>query len=320
VSELPFTTTSRRLTAVTVIGAGVGWVALVAVPLLVLPMPAMPAALVVLSALMLLGLLAMGLSKGWLPLAAPAIPCANIEARRGTPQRWLVAHYDSKEQTLSLAVRVIAAVCAAAGGALLAALGIARVLGPVPWPIAVVASAAAVVGGALLSRGSLANGSPGAVDNASGVIAALTAAEILRSATDIGVLITDAEELGMEGARAWLAHEQPLTEFINFDGLDDRGVVRLTVHGRDGRRLATSLANCLRASGYPVSRRPLPFAIPVDGAILGGRSVPGVTVSRGDFTTAKVIHTPGDAVERLNLDTAMSVGKAAAAVFSRPVG
>ena len=35
------------------------------------------------------------------------------------------------------------------------------------------------------------NDSPGAVDNATGVIAALVAADVLRDRTDIGVLITD---------------------------------------------------------------------------------------------------------------------------------
>ena len=40
--------------------------------------------------------------------------------------------------------------------------------------------------------------SPGAVDNATGVIAALVAAAELVDRSDVGVLVTDAEELGMD--------------------------------------------------------------------------------------------------------------------------
>ena len=51
--------------------------------------------------------------------------------------------------------------------------------------------------------------SAGALDNASGVATVLETAASLSGALPIGVLITDAEELSLGGARAWARSRTP---------------------------------------------------------------------------------------------------------------
>jgi hypothetical protein len=302
--------------AVAIAGAGLGWSALAAAPLLALAVPAVPAALLATLLPILPSLVALGIARGALPFPAPRIPCANIEATRGpAPTRWLVAHCDSKAQSLSLAARVLGTALAITGGGGLVVMGLLRVLGPLPWGVVLGGVAAAVAGGGMLSRGSLTDESPGAVDNATGVVAALAAAESLRHDDRVGVLITDAEELGMEGARAWVATRGAVDAFINFDGLDDRGRVWVTAHGAHGRPLREALTRELDAAGYGAAR-PLPFAIPVDGVVLGRAGHAGVTLSRGDVGTARIIHTRHDSAARVSLATAIDVGRAAARVWS----
>jgi hypothetical protein len=320
VSLQHFTTTHRRITAVSVAGAGLGWTALAAVPLLALPMPAIPAATIVLVLPALVGLVATGIAGGQLPVSAPQIPCANVVAVRGTPTRWVVAHYDSKRQALSLAARVVAAAVAVTGVAVLVALGAARVFGPVSWSVALGGAAISLVGGGLLSRGTLDDGSPGAVDNASGVIAALAAAECARNASDIGVLITDAEEWGMEGARTWAAGTEVSICFVNFDGLDERGPVWITPHGGGDPDVTPGLRRAATAEGFRVSSRALPSAIPVDGQALATAGHRGVTVSRGNWETVRVVHTTRDAPERVTLETAAALGRSAARVLWPGIG
>jgi hypothetical protein len=64
--------------------------------------------------------------------------------------------------------------------------------------------------------------SAGALDNASGVAAVLDAAAALSPALPIGVLIADAEELSLAGARAW-ARSRPAGVALNCDSVDDDG-------------------------------------------------------------------------------------------------
>jgi hypothetical protein len=64
---------------------------------------------------------------------------------------------------------------------------------------------------------------PGALDNASGLAALLAvAAESVRHG-DVAFLVTDAEELGLVGARTALPWLPPVQGVINVDGLDDAG-------------------------------------------------------------------------------------------------
>jgi hypothetical protein len=153
VERQAFAATPHRLAAAMLAGAGLGWVALLSAPLLLVPVPAWPVTLSGIAALAFVALLAMGLASGRLPFSGQAVRAVNLVARRGSPRVWLVAHSDSKAQPLSLGVRVVASATAALGATLLAAALLVRLTGPVaPW-LAGLACGPAVLGGAALSLG-----------------------------------------------------------------------------------------------------------------------------------------------------------------------
>ncbi len=318
VEQHPFRTNQRQLAAVTIGAAALGWIALLSAPLLVLPVKGWTVTVAGVAALAFAGLLAVGVANGQLPFDSTSVPASNVVGRRGTVRLWLVAHSDSKSQAVSLRGRVVGALCATVGtGLLVIALGL-RLFGPLPLWLAISACVPALVGGAVLSFSRAADRSPGAVDNATGVVAALVAAEGLRDREDVGVLITDAEEFGLEGARAWSRVRPEGEYFVNFDGLDDRGsfrVMRHTARSQAGtqrtNRLAQALASTLSDVGRTVAGR-LPPGVLVDGLVLAAAGLSGVTVSRGDWGTLGVVHTPHDSPERVTVSSAVAAGEAAA--------
>lgn len=327
VARLPFGTSRRRLVGVAVGAAGLGWVAILTAPLLILPVPGWAVTLTGVAALTFTALLAAGIADGRLPLDTPAIRGVNIVASRGAPSCWLVAHCDSKSQAFSLAGRVLGGSIAFLGVVVLVVLLVVRLAGPLPLFLVVVGCMPALVGGAVLSFSQAHDGSSGAVDNATGVIAALIAADLLRVRRDVGVLITDAEEYGLEGADAWAAATNPRgSYFVNFDGLDDRGAYRVMRHSRLGdssdprggsRELAARLAEALRPTGHRVIVGAFPPGVLVDGVVLARSGMVGVTVSRGDWRTLRVVHTRRDDPARLTLASADGAGRAAARAVER---
>jgi Peptidase family M28 len=222
------------------------------------------------------------------------------------PSVWLAAHYDSKGQPMSMATRLLGAGAAALGiTGLLVALAIGATL--VPGIVLIVA------GGVVLSRNRVTNGSPGAVDNASGVLAALATADRLPRDVPLGVLLLDAEELGLVGARA-LARERPDvlhgTAVVNFDGLDDAGRPIAFVHRTE--RLARVLAQELGGRQAPW------LPVLVDGIELAGPARECVTIMRGGWETARIVHTPRDAAERLTLAGMREVAEGVARALLLP--
>lgn len=329
VELVPFAAAPRRVMASVVAGAGLGWAAVALSPLLLVALPGWPVALIGLGALALVAVVTHGVAQGHLPIPAAEVAATNIVGYRGSPALWLVAHLDSKSQRVSLRGRVVGAVSAVLGLAMMLVVLALRVSGPVHWWTVLAAAALALVGGGILSLGVPGNRSPGAVDNATGIVAALVAAERLGRRDDVGVLLTGAEEFGMEGARAWVARRQPAGAFINFDGLDSRGRYRVQVHppaSRAGRLpvsapdVARAVAAALGDEGHDVAVRPLPFGTFVDGAVLAKAGMPGVTVSRGDWQTLGVVHTPRDVAARVDVAAAVQAGTAAARAVDLMLG
>jgi hypothetical protein len=328
VEPFRFAAAPRRVVASVVAGAGLGWAALALSPLLLIPIPGWPVALIGLGALGLVMLVTHGVAEGYLPVRAAAVEATTLVGCRGEPDLWLVAHLDSKSQRVSLRGRVIGAVSAVLGlTGLLALLGL-RIVGPVP-PWALVLLVPALLGGGILSLGAPGNRSAGAVDNATGLIAALVAAEHLGHRADVGVLLTGAEEFGMEGARAWALHGPRTGAFVNFDGLDSRGRYRVQVHSPaagagkslpSARDVARAVAAALDDEGHDVVVRPLPLGTFVDGAVLARAGMSGVTLSRGDWQTLGVVHTPHDVAERVDVVSAVQAGRAAARAAERLLG
>ena len=319
VERQAFRTSPARLRAVGVVGAGLGWCALALFPLLVLPFPGYVVAATGTAALTMVALVGVGVAQR--RPADPATVVANniVATRSANPVCWLVAHSDSKAQRLSLRGRVVAFAALGLGTAGMAVCVIARVAGPMhvgvvaPWILL------ALAGGAAMSVSWSAGDSPGAVDNASGIIAVLVAAELARDGLDVGVLITGAEEYGMEGARAWTATAGPQGVFVNFDGLDDRGAFNLMRHKPAGggappgtvsaTAVFDTVAAALHDHGHALRRSRLPLGIFVDGSVLAGAGMAGVTVSRGDWHTLGVVHTPRDTADRTGTRSAVEAGR-----------
>ena len=100
-------------------GAGLGWLTLLEIPLLVLPgVPGWSALLVWGAGLLSLSVLAAGLALGWGTLGSDKREDANLIATRGGKvSHWIVAHYDTKAQGHSMAGRLVAVWTVARSGA-----------------------------------------------------------------------------------------------------------------------------------------------------------------------------------------------------------
>lgn len=320
-----FETGPQRLYAVTIAGAGLGWVVLLTAPFLSLSVSAWSASLAGAAGIAAVTIIAVGIAHRRLPFNAPVVTARNLVGTRGAqPRAWLVAHSDTKAQGLSLAGRVLAVSSLAVGLAgFVVCLG-ARFAGPLPVWVVVPWVVFVMGGGGALSLAPLRGESAGAVDNASGLVAVLAAAEGLRHRPDVGVLITGAEEMGMEGARAFLTTGGGGELFVNFDGIDARGRFTVMRHRPRGGSSAAArdLQEAIRQAlaSYGVRRAPLPLGVFVDGSVLAGGGLFGVTVSRGDWSTLRVVHTPRDVPDRTDHRMAAAAGIAVAGVLDRLLG
>ncbi len=224
---------------------------------------------------------------------------------------WLVAHYDAKGQPLSMAARLAAAALAAVGVAELLGLALRALLGTAhPGMVDGVLVGTGAAGAALLALNRVTDRSGGAVDNAAGVVAALATVDALPPEAPIGVILPDAEEYGLLGARALVGERANLladTIVVNFDGIDDRGTTIALIH-RDG----ATVQRVARALG---ARRARWLPVVVDGLVLGATARECVTIMRGDWSTARVVHTMRDAPARLTLAGARQVAQAVAAAL-----
>src|SRR6266566_3126055 len=198
----------------------------------------------------------------------------------GRPAVWLVAHYDSKGQPISMAVRLV---------------GFAALL-------------AAGTGVVLLNR--VNDNSPGALDNASALVAILMALDQLPAGALVGVIFPDAEEYGLVGARTLAVERGEVfaqSSVINLDSLDDNGRATAFVHrpGRVGAAVAQAV-NARRWRWLPVI---------VDGIALGRVAKECVTIMKGNWRTMRVVHRPQDSIARLRLDGAAHVAAGLARVL-----
>jgi hypothetical protein len=217
-------------------------------------------------------------------------PGVNLEAKRGEPAIWLVAHLDSKSQPIPILVRAVAIVACIVAWIVLVVLSILRVEG-LAWQIATLA---AVLAGLPVAISTVGAKSPGALDNATGVTAVLLAAERADRAVPLGVLITSAEELGLAGARAWVRHQPTKAAVINCDTIDDHGYLTIMhSHGRPERLIRAFERRAVRV------RRVLP-GILVDSIAFAEAGWDAVTVSRGTLATLARVHRRIDTPEALS--------------------
>lgn len=258
--------------------------------------------------LLILGLLLVVLAGGW--MARRGVLSLRFRKRRGVNLEalptsgavhvWLVAHIDSKSQPISLVVRaagIVLLLVSYIAALLLAGAGTHGVEVRRHWWLYVLIAAA--LGAAPVIASVVGAGSPGAVDNASGVATVLAAAELSIGAP-IGILITDAEELGLAGARAWCASAGAnRVPVLNCDGVDDVGVLTLMWTRPRAASLEQALRNAAAGVAVPIRAIPLIPGVLVDGVAFSDAGWECVTLSRGSVETLRRIHTIRDDLHRL---------------------
>ena len=226
-----------------------------------------------------------------------ATPTAQPSNR---PTVWLVAHYDSKGQPISMAVRLL-------GFSLVVAALVTAFVAPLA------AAALLVAGLAVVVQNRVTDNSPGAVDNATALIAALMTVDLLGGAGRVGLIFPDAEEFGLVGARALVRERAELfrdAAVVNLDGLDDAGRATAFLH-RPGK-LGSAIAGALG------SRRWRWLPVVVDGIVLARAARECVTILKGNWTTMRIVHTPHDRAERLTLAGPRAVAEGLARVLRAP--
>ena len=226
-------------------------------------------------------------------IAPPVRPSAH-------PPVWLVAHYDSKGQPISMALRLVGF------GALVAGL-------PTVLLVPLLGAVLLALGVAIALFNRVTDNSPGALDNASALVTIFMTLDQLPSDAGVGVIFPDAEEYGLVGARALAVERAQLfagASVVNLDGIDDSGGVTAFLH-RPGSAVRV-VANAVGAGTW----RWLPVI--VDGIALAPASRECVTIMKGGWHTMLVVHRPADTARRLRLDGAASVAAGLARVLRTP--
>jgi hypothetical protein len=220
----------------------------------------------------------------------------NLEAIRGTePRVWLVAHLDSKWQPVPMIARVAGVLTL---GVSLIALAVAFFIAPpaVPWLLMLT-----WLGATPLILSVVGARNHGTLDNASGVAAVLGAAALVEPSHSLGVLITDAEELALAGARAWASEGRIRpTVAINCDTVDDDGPLVLMYTGSRPARVISALEAAASSSAEKVRALHLIPGILTDSIALAARGWESVTLSRGTLRTLQRIHTSRDTLATMS--------------------
>ena len=256
--------------------------------------------------------LQLGLTK--LPLGR--ISSANLVATpRGSaepPEVWLVAHIDSKSQTIPMLVRIASVAISILFyvitlGFLIAIVamdiaGGATPVGPHESPVMAMAWMTAFIGAVATVPMVLCfvgNKSQGAVDNASGVAAVTLAVGLVRESEKVGVIVTSGEELGLAGAHA-IASTMPLKGIaLNCDTVDDGGRFICLNSGRLPERLSEALGRASERTGIAVSRRGMLPGVLADNIAFTSAGWESFTLARGNLGTLARVHTSRDRPEEI---------------------
>jgi hypothetical protein len=228
----------------------------------------------------------------------------NLVATRlgALPRVWLCAHLDTKSQPVPSLLRMIGAIllgigfAATLGLSALAAAGFA--MHPVVWAAFALMTLAGAVPVVLSVVG---NRSPGALDNASGVATVIAAARAVPNDSDIGVLITDAEELGLAGAHAWARSRGGGVGgvVLNCDGVDDGGANVVMYSGARPEAIARAVQKAIKEAQTPAQLRRMAFGLLTDSVAFTAAGLDSVTFSRGGYASLARVHSRRDNLEHL---------------------
>jgi len=267
-----------------------------------------PAIVTLLAGLILAGFLGRWLGRNgtsrfpWLRSSS-----ANLIATRGQPAIWLVAHADSKSQTIPMLARIAAVILTAIavtvlGGSLAVdwLTAIDDTGGGIVSRVVQYSALVAAAGSIPLVFCLTGNNSPGAVDNASGLVSVLLAVRELPGHSDLGVLVTGGEELALAGARAYVESTPARAIVINCDTVDDRGGFLCMARLQSRGAAATGVSKAAARLGFPLRVRGVIPGILADSIAFSDAGWDAVTVSRGNLSTLARVHTSSDTRERLD--------------------
>ena len=233
---------------------------------------------------------------------------ARRSAAREEPKLWLVAHTDTKSQTIGMLTRVGSVALASVFNALFVAAMAVQAIGmpesmgfpasflPFQSAMMSVLTALAVLPVALCF---ITDKSPGALDNATGVAAVLLALEEIAAEKNVGVLLTSAEEIGLAGAREFVSHRAAKGVAINCDTIDNTG--RFICMTSDKRRPDTlAMAKAGATVGESVKVRGMIRGILTDSVPFDQAGWSSCTLSRGNLGTLARVHTSRDEPGRID--------------------
>lgn len=225
----------------------------------------------------------------------------NVEATRSNDTRvWLCAHLDTKSQPVPTLMRAFGIGLQSAGAAVTLVLATAAAIGFVAdYAVWAAAALVTLVGAIPVVLSVVGARSPGALDNASGVVTVLSAARQLKDMAGVGVLLTDAEELGLAGAQAWASGRAPAI-VLNCDGVDDAGGVTIMQPRVGASEVVEAVRRASRDTGISVRVRGTPVALLTDSIAFAQHGFSSVTFSRGSLASLARVHSPRDDLSRLD--------------------
>jgi acetylornithine deacetylase/succinyl-diaminopimelate desuccinylase-like protein len=322
---------------------GLRWLLAVGAALSALSAALVPESPLAAAAMLSLTVVAGSCLLGWSPWLenlyrrSGPIRTANVVGRRRVPaprkRIILMAHHDSKSQSLGLPARL-----AATFGAMFGLLGLATVTAlvligdrlPIPDWLPMVLGA--ICGLSLLALATMRSGnaSPGGVDNAGSMAIVLELVErVSRLPNDVElvVLLTGAEEDHMVGAMRWVErHADDIagcpTMCLNFDGAGSPGRTVLITRYGPGRSFAPGMERiavaAARRLGQRVRRIVMAPAVGIDAIPFVHRGIECLTVSSGSLGRATwAVHSRGDVADNLDGPTMARITDLAAAVVER---
>jgi hypothetical protein len=175
---------------------------------------------------------------------------------------YLIAHYDSKSQTLPLPIRMVLFALYILGSVSVSGLTILSLFLPDLQTLIPYFAWGSIISGIPLLYMNIGNVSPGAIDNASGIGLILHLAELLAANQDllrrlqVTFLFTAAEEEGLIGAMAYVVMNKAELRkqaqrggvlILNFDGIGTQGKLLLNGSSKRQKKFSgDSIASWLR--------------------------------------------------------------------------
>lgn len=234
--------------------------------------------------------------------------------RKELPTIILVAHYDTKSQSLNMAWRVILFLVPVVMGTVLFLATLLRLVGVLMIPISIMWAMIGAAGICLLVLffSKTANRSPGAIDNGSGVAILLSLADRLPAKispyANLVFLATGAEEIGLAGAIRFVREDsqqlrQNRTLVVNFDGLGSGGAVTLAGLKQSGPfKFLEQARASLQEHGFAMRYYKVVPGVGLDHIPFMRAGYLALSFTQGSIKSAKRMHSPADVFESVNID------------------